>query len=68
VANPGTRTDPTLYQWDRLSPEQQQAVLDTLGALGAGAKSPHRAAVVLTLLALLAVVVVIGAYALVHGF
>jgi len=28
------RTDPTLYQWDRLSPEQQQAVLATIRAAG----------------------------------
>ena len=28
------RTDPTLYQWDRLSPEQQQAVLATIKAAG----------------------------------
>jgi hypothetical protein len=26
------RTDPTMYAWDRLSPEQQQAVLDTIKA------------------------------------
>jgi hypothetical protein len=29
-----SRTDPTMYAWDRLSPEQQQAVLDTIKAAG----------------------------------
>jgi hypothetical protein len=28
------RTDPTMYQWERLSPEQQQAVLATIKAAG----------------------------------
>ncbi len=28
-----TRTDPTLYEWDRLSPEQQQRVLTTIGGM-----------------------------------
>jgi hypothetical protein len=55
------RTDPTLYEWDRLTPEQQQAVLDTIGsAQGSGRRSLRRslmlAGVVIVLLLALVVV------------
>jgi hypothetical protein len=55
------RTDPTLYQWDRLSPEQQQAVLATIKAAGVrgGRRLPvpnRRVSLVLLAVALLALV------------
>lgn len=48
------RTDPTLYEWDRLTPDQQQAVLDTIkGAKGYGRRSRGRPLVLGTLVILL---------------
>jgi hypothetical protein len=49
------RTDPTLYEWDRLSPEQQQAVLETIGgARAADSRSMRRTMLVIALVIVLA--------------
>jgi hypothetical protein len=66
----GARTDPTLYQWDRLTPEQQQAVLETLGVRATRGSASRRLVMLplLVVLVLLAVVVlVIAAYLIVHA-
>ncbi|HEV2235745.1 MAG TPA: hypothetical protein VGR57_03705 [Ktedonobacterales bacterium] len=52
-STPLARTDPTLYQWDRLSPEQQQEVLATIKA----ANLPRRGAGLLSRGVLLALLV-----------
>jgi hypothetical protein len=52
-ATPMARTDPTLYEWDRLTPDQQQEVLATIKAANLprhGARLLNRG-VLLTLLA-----------------
>jgi hypothetical protein len=52
------RTDPTLYQWDRLSPEQQQAVLATISAAGPRARPMNT--VLLIILTAFLIIVLIG--------
>jgi hypothetical protein len=61
----GPRTDPTLYEWDRLTPEQQQSVLVTLGARASKTTSPRRPVIVGLLV--LVLVVAITAFLLLHG-
>jgi hypothetical protein len=63
-ATRATRTDPTLYEWDRLTPAQQQAVLDTIGgATGSSRQMLRRtlvlAAVVIVLLAAFVIVLLL---------
>ena len=67
TAASGKRTDPSLYEWDRLSQEQQQAVLATLGAQSPGRRSSRRIVVALLLALLILVLALIAAYALLHG-
>jgi hypothetical protein len=54
------RTDPSMYDWDRLSPEKQQAVLATIKAANLpqhGAGLLNRQVLVALLLAAVALVV-----------
>jgi hypothetical protein len=67
AGSPGTRTDPTLYEWDRLSPEQQQAVLATLGVRGARPKASRGRLLVAGVLLVLVVVVIAIAFVLWRG-
>lgn len=60
----GARTDPTLYQWDRLTPEQQQAVLITLGGRGTRARTSPRVFRLLLLIALLVLLIAVAVFAL----
>jgi hypothetical protein len=62
----GARTDPALYEWDRLTQEQQRAVLATIGARGGRSAFPRR--LVVAALVLLLILVVVGAlYLFIHG-
>jgi hypothetical protein len=63
----GARTDPALYEWDRLTPEQQQAVLATIGARGSRSAFPSRL-VVAALVLLLVLVILVALYLLIYGF
>lgn len=59
-ASRAARTDPTLYEWDRLTPEQRQAVLDTIGdAQGSGWHSLRRSVTLAGLVIVLLVALVI---------
>ncbi|HEY7984102.1 MAG TPA: hypothetical protein VID73_08040 [Ktedonobacterales bacterium] len=61
-ATPLARTDPSLYEWDRLSPEQQQEVLATIKAANLprrGTGLLHRGVLLALLVAALALLVVL---------
>lgn len=60
------RTDPTLYEWDRLSPEQQQAVLSAIGSAGQTRAGISRRVVVVGLLVVALVAIVVIAAILWH--
>lgn len=63
----GARTDPTLYEWDRLSPEQQQAVLVTLGVRGTQPRASRGRLLIAGVLLVLVVVVIAGAFMVWRG-
>jgi hypothetical protein len=56
------RTDPSLYEWDRLTPDQQQTVMAAIaGRRGSTSWRLTRTALIY-ILALAALVMLIGAY------
>ncbi len=57
------RTDPTLYEWDRLSPEKKEAVLAAIRSTPPGARAwaLSKPALVVALLMLVVLLVLAGA-------
>lgn len=60
------RTDPTMYEWDRLSPEQQQAVLDTIGSARQAKGGIQQKILLIGLLVIIALGLVVIAAILLH--